>query len=145
MKFAFYKGKGTLVDRLIRWWQRGPYSHVETLLTDQGNGTFECASSVRGQGVRIASVEITNSDWDIVDFPADATAVRSWFETHAGAGYDWLGIFGFVLRPFGGEPRRYFCSEAIATALGIDEPFRFDPNALFDCLKASAAVERTTA
>jgi hypothetical protein len=145
MQFAFYKGKGTLFDRLIRWWQRGPYSHVEALLVDNGAGVFECASSLPGDGVRIASVKLVDGDWDFVDFPADTMAVRSWFEAHAGARYDWLGIFGFVLRPFGGEPKRYFCSEAIATALDIDEPFRFDPNALFDCLKERATAGRQTA
>ncbi|CAE6810682.1 hypothetical protein R69658_05386 [Paraburkholderia aspalathi] len=70
--------------------------------------------------------------------PADAAAVRTWFEQHAGAGYDWAGVFGFVVRPLGGEPDRYFCSGSIATAPGVKEPFRLDPNA-FEGFAASVA------
>ncbi len=145
MKIAFYKGKGTLVDRMIRWWQRGLYSHVEAVLATNENGTFECASSVRGTGVRIATIALPPDEWDVIDMPADIDAVRTWFAAHASMGYDYLGILGFVVRPLGGEPRHYFCSEAIATAVGLEEPFRFDPNALADFVKAVAHIERTTA
>jgi len=144
MKIAFYKGKGTLVDRMIRWWQRGLYSHVEAVLAETGDGTFECASSVRGAGVRIAAVALAANEWDVLDMPADVDAVRAWFTKHAGLRYDYLGILGFVVRPVGGEPRHYFCSEAIATALGLAEPFRLDPNALADLVRDIARVERTT-
>lgn len=134
MKFAFYKGRGTLIDRLIRWWQRGPYSHVEAVLADNADGTFECASAMRGTGIRIASIALPATDWNFVEAPGDVDVVRAWFAARAGAGYDWLGVFGFVLRPVGQEAGRYFCSEAIAAALGVSEPWRFDPNGLADLL-----------
>lgn len=144
MKIAFYKGKGTLVDRMIRWWQRGPYSHVEAVLAENGDGTFECASSVHSAGVRIATITLPPDEWDVLDMPADVDAVRAWFTAHAGLRYDYLGILGFVVRPVGGEPRHYFCSEAVATALRLDEPFRLDPNALGDLVRDLAHVERAT-
>ncbi len=145
MKVAFYKARGTLVDRAIRWWQRGPYSHVEAVLADNGDGTFECASSVRSAGVRVAPITLPSSDWDILDISADVDAVRAWFTAHAGARYDWMGIFGFVMRPIGGEPGRYFCSEAIASALGIGEPWRLDPNALADVVRSVTCLDRQSA
>ena len=142
MKFAFYRGDGSLVDRAIRWWQRGPYSHVEAVLADNGDGTFECASSVRGTGVRIASISLPVAAWDLVEMPADVASVRAWFVAHVGASYDWLGIFGFVVRPVVAERNSYFCSEAVASALGISEPWRIDPNGLADLLKAMSRIER---
>lgn len=145
MRFAFYKGRGTLVDRMIRWWQRGPYSHVEAVLASNADGTFECASSAPGKGVRIASIALSVVEWDVLEMPADVEVVRVWFEAHAGARYDWPGIFGFLMRPIGGEPGRYFCSEAIASALGIDEPWRFDPNTFADFIKSIARCERASA
>lgn len=132
MKLAFYKGRGTVFDRAIRWWQRGPYSHVEAVLRSNPDGTAECASSVPGTGVRIASISLPASDWDVLEVVADVEAVRAWFLNHVGAGYDWLGIFGFVVRPFRDEPGHFFCSEAIAAALGVREPWRLDPNGLAD-------------
>ncbi|AOJ13140.1 hypothetical protein [Burkholderia vietnamiensis] len=145
MLFAFYKGHGAIVDRAIRWWQRGPYSHVEAVLADHDNGTFECASSSRDTGVRIATLALPAAEWDVLEMPADVDAVRGWFETRTGAGYDWFGIFGFVLRPVIGEPGRYFCSEAIASALGINEPWRLDPNGFADLVAAIARCDRTAA
>lgn len=142
MRFAFYKGRGGLADRAIRWWQRGPYSHVEAVLADNGDGTFECASSVSGAGVRVASIPLCAAEWDFIDMPADVAEIRGWFAAHAGAGYDWLGIFGFVMRPVGGERARYFCSEAVASALGVNEPWRLDPNGLADLMRSVAAMHR---
>lgn len=144
MKIAFYKARGTFVDRAIRWWQHGPYSHVEAVLAENGDGMFECASSVHGAGVRIATIALPPEKWDVLDLPADVDAVRAWFVGHAGLRYDYLGILGFVIRPVGGVPRHYFCSEAIATALGFAEPFRLDPNALADLVRDVARVQRAT-
>lgn len=142
MRFAFYRGDGSLVDHAIRWWQRGPYSHVEAVLSDNGDGTFECASSVRGTGVRIASIALPVAEWDLIDMPADAASVRAWFVAHVGASYDWLGIFGFVVRPVVAKHNHYFCSEAVASALGISEPWRLDSNGLADLLRAMSRIER---
>lgn len=145
MKLAFYKGRGTLFNRIVCWWQRGPYSHVEVVLATRTDGTYECASSVPGVGVRIATKALPAADWDFIDYPADVGSVRAWFAAHAGAGYDYLGIFGFIVRPVGGEPGRYFCAEAIATALGIDEPWRLDPNGFADFAAAVTRTDRTAA
>jgi len=134
MKFAFYKASGTLLDKLIRFWERGRYSHVEVVLADLGNCQYTVASSVPFVGVRIATIALPASDWDVVDAPGDVSEVRAWFMARNGAGYDYLGLFGFVLRRVVGEKSKYFCSEAIATALGMSEPWRFDPNGLADAL-----------
>lgn len=145
MRIAFYKGRGTVLDRAIRWWQRGTYSHVEAVLVDNGDGTFECASSVPWTGVRIASIPLPHDEWDVLEIAADVDTVRGWFQAHAGAGYDWLGVFGFVMRPVGTEPGRYFCSEAIATALGIRESWRLDPNGFADFVAALIQDRMATA
>ena len=94
--------------------------------------------------MRISTITLLLSEWDVLDMPADVDAVRAWFTAHAGMGYDYVGILGFLVRPVGGEPRHYFCSEAIATALGLAEPFRLDPNALADFVRDVARVERAT-
>lgn len=68
VKFAFYKAPGSLLDKAIRWWMRGPYAHVEAILAENADGTYTIASAVPGIGVRIATNQaLPASDWDIVD------------------------------------------------------------------------------
>lgn len=133
MKFAFYKAPGSPLDRVIRFWMRGPYAHVEAVLADYGNGTYQCASSVPGVGVRIATLALPASDYDIVDGPGDAAKARAWFEARAGKAYDYVGLFGFVVRPATGDSRnKFWCSEACLEAIGFPEPWRYDPNGMHD-------------
>ena len=54
---AFYRGRGDLLDRVIRWVTRSPYSHVEIIaLTGQHDGTAREARSLArdlGKQVRL--------------------------------------------------------------------------------------------
>lgn len=134
MKFAFYKAKSTLVDRLIQWWERGVYSHCEAILS-MNDGLAECASSSpRDGGVRIKSIQLDPTNWDIIEAPGNEETVREWFQKNAGKPYDFLGIAGFLFRRIGSGKGTYFCSEAIGEALGIQEAWRFDPNSLYDLM-----------
>lgn len=142
MKFAFYKGAGTLLDSAIRWWMRGPYAHVEAILSDNGDGTYTIASSVPGIGVRIAENQsLPASDWDIVDGPGDVDEARAWFDERNGAAYDYLGLLGFVIRPATGVDRgKYWCSEACLRAIGFPGAWRFDPNAMYGVVSFQSGV-----
>lgn len=130
MRLAFYRGRpkglAGLFDALVRWWTRGAYSHVELVL---GDGTCWSSSS-RDGGVRAKAIDLASGNWDLVAITGDEAAAQAWFAAHAGAGYDYLGLFGFVWRPGTGDNRRWFCSEAIAAALGYRDPWRFCPNTL---------------
>jgi hypothetical protein len=136
MKFAFYKAPGSIFDKLIRWWMRGPYAHVEAILEDNGDGSYTIASSVPGTGVRIATNQtLPERDWDIVDGPGDVAAARAWFEAHNGAAYDYIGLLGFVIRPVVGYVRKKFCcSRACLLSIGFPGSWRFDPNAMYDAV-----------
>jgi hypothetical protein len=141
MKFAFYKGRGTLLDRAIRWWMRGSYAHVEAVIADNGDGTYLCASSVPGTGVRIANIALPASDWDIVDGPGDVAGARAWFEARVGKAYDYLGLLGFVLRPATIDVRdKYWCSEACLLAIGYAGAWREDPNSMYDFITFAEKV-----
>ena len=141
MKIAFYKGTRTglqgLVNRAIRWWTNGPYSHVELVfgLAGQTENIWLCASSsgIDG-GVRFKAMSLSPERWDIVDIDdifANRMVAADFFTRHEGALYDFWGIFGFVWRRAMGSSKRWFCSEAVAASLQIDDPWRFDPNTLY--------------
>jgi hypothetical protein len=134
VKIAFYKAPGSLLDKVIRWWEVGPYAHCEMILHENADGTYTIASAVPGTGVRIAENQsMPVSDWDFVTVPGDVGQVRAWFEAHAGDAYDYVGLLGFILRPVTFIIRKkYFCSRACLRSLGFQGAWRIDPNAMFD-------------
>jgi uncharacterized protein YycO len=135
MKIAFFKGrhpgmKGWL-GVLTKWWTRGPYSHAELVMAYE-NGMAVCWSSAYlDKGVRRTVIKLDPADWDVIDVattPAQEAAAIAWFEAHVGQPYDVAGLFGFVFRHYEGEKGNWFCSEAVAEALGYAESWRYDPN-----------------
>jgi hypothetical protein len=146
MKIALYKGKrggfAGAFDAAVRWWTRGAYSHVELVFSDG----MAASSSTRDGGVRFKRIDFKPDHWDFVEIDGDECNAADWFGERLGAGYDYLGLFGFVWRPHNGISRRWFCSEAVAAALGIPDPWRFCPNTLaavaISALKKSTSLPR---
>lgn len=136
---AFYKGtrpgfQGNY-NRFIRAWEHGKYSHGELLFSDGMSGS----SSLIDKGVRIKRIEYDPERWDFVSLPQHLEPyARDWFETRAGlAGYDLLGQLRFVWMPvrIGNNDFRYWCTEAMAAALRMQDPWRYGPNGLAAALK----------
>lgn len=141
-KAAFYKGTPAgvpgMYNRFIRWWTRSRYSHVEVIFFDGGAGadSQSASASYIDGGVRFKWFTFDPALWDFVDLPAElALPALSWFREHEFAAYDLLGILHFVLSPVGNDKRKWFCSEAVAAALGMQDPARFDPGTLYAVLK----------
>ena len=137
MKLAFFRGStGSPIHPLIRWWTHGPYSHVELIIIEK-DGRYLVGSSLPGKGVFIEWKTFDEKDWDIIDCPIGSPLhAQLVFERFAGAKYDYLGIFGFILRRGQHYEHRWFCSEIIAGAIGFRNPWRFCPNALYDVVKS---------
>lgn len=132
---AFYKGTHTgppgIYNRLVRWWTRSPYSHVELVFP---SGVAASSSAMDG-GVRFKAIDFDPEKWDFVELPAHlADAAWRWFEDHEGQAYDVLGNVHFVLSAVGDDKRKWFCSEAVGAALGMPDPARFDPGTLHAAL-----------
>ena len=134
---AFYKGKKRIFNRLVSWWTKGPYSHCELVFcsdfTSSSVGYFMASSSFQDGGVRFKTIDASSENWDIVwlDVPFETfDNAMGWFVANHGKKYDVIGLFGFLFRPITGNKSKYFCSEAVASSLGIEESWRFDPNTL---------------
>lgn len=117
VQLAFYKGKGRLFDKLIRWWTKGRYSHCELVFKD---GAFFSADAWKGI-VRFEKVDANPANWDFVDVPMDTfdeNRLYRWCLAQEGKGYDWLGIVGAQILPLSIEdPLLYFCSEVCVEGL----------------------------
>ncbi len=133
MQIAFYKGRTRLFNRLTAWWTNGPYSHCELVV----DGVCWSSSFMDG-GVRVKKMDLDPDRWDVIDVPGDVTAAQQWFSDHHGDDYDVLGLFGFLWRPWRDDKDRWFCSEALAAALGFADAWRFCPNTLHAALSRSA-------
>jgi hypothetical protein len=132
INIAFYKGPAPtllrrLVHSLICWRTDGQYSHVE-LVKD---GYLGHTASFLDGGVRVKAIDFSTGRWDMVTTPGDEGAAIRWFQDHMGEPYDWFGLFGWVL-PWRVSCRKWwFCSEAVAEAMGLPESWRISPNDLY--------------
>lgn len=136
MQIAFYKGSwslwkdpGKLIGHLavcIRTLSK--YSHAE-LVIDRVCYT----SSVRDGGVRAKVIDLTDGHWDVREVSEvwdNKEVALQWFKEHDGLPYDWWGIVRFVLPFVKQKDGEWFCSEAVAAALGHPHPEEFAPSDL---------------
>lgn len=136
MKIAFYKGTRPgllgLYNRLVRWFERGPYSHCEMVFSDG----LSASSSFLDGGVRFKQITYDPARWDLKEVPGFAELrARLWFESHKGAKYDVMGNIRFLLGWLPDSKDKWFCSEAIAEALAMQDPWRYGPNLLWASLQ----------
>lgn len=135
---AFYKGTrpglaGTY-NRLIRWWDNGKYSHCELIFSDG----LAASASFLDRGVRFKQIDFDPARWDFINLPADLEAdARQWFTKHEGSGYDVIGNLRFALDFLPDNKHKWFCSEALAAAIGLSETWRLGPNGLAAILKSN--------
>ena len=135
MKIALYKGTrpglAGLYNMAIRLVTMQQYSHAELVFSDGMSGS----SSFEDGGVRVKKINYTTqSNWDFIDLNVthDEQRAKVWFAEHFGQPYDLPGVLRFMLPFVPEDPNAWFCSEAIAAALGIvdPKPSRLDPGKL---------------
>lgn len=146
LRAAFYKGTrpglAGLYNRLVRWWTRSPYSHVE-LVFSTGHAA---SASFEDGGVRFKVIDFDPARWDFVHLPGHLEAgAFAWFEQHRGNQYDLIGNLHFIASPVKHDKNKWFCSEAVAAALGLTDPWRFSPATLACTLGLIAPQLRETA
>lgn len=117
VSLIFYKGSGTLRDKLIRLWTLSPYSHSEFGRSDglfHSNDRFHFVS-------RTQAIEIDPSEWSIcsLELPSEiVNRVERRQLRKNGTRYDWMGIaFSQVFRFGFHSKHRWFCSKSNADDL----------------------------
>lgn len=134
VKVAFYRPQNTgrILDKIICWWTRGPYSHCEIAVDERPDGSlYLYTSQILEKGVVGRWRYLKPLDWDIIEIDVPAEKVKEWFDKRIGSKYDLFGLLGFVWRRGSRERgNKYFCSEACAASIGIPEAWRYDPNTL---------------
>jgi len=130
---AFYKGKGKLIDRVIRFGTRSIYSHVEIVFNYGSKEQFCISSSPRDKGVRMKNIHLKKDNWDIISVLYNPIVSELLFVKSKGNGYDFLGIFfSQILNLQIHSKKRWFCSEYAAAFLNVINPERYSPGDLKD-------------
>jgi hypothetical protein len=151
---AFYKGRTRFLDRLIQCWTGSRFSHVElfsvweaaeeaedrAVMFNRGDGwmalTPYCwSSSWMDGGVRCKRIDLNPDNWELVAVPwVAADKAEDTCLSAAGKPYDWAGLVRtqvFGLTAGKNWKRRWFCSEIVADALGLGEPWQYSPGGLY--------------
>ena len=125
-----HTGLSGLMNRGVRFVTRSQYSHSEICIGNPFESEVWCisASGVDG-GVRAKRMQLNPDKWDILPLPhvseEDATQFLS---RNEGDGYDYAGVARFLFPwAIGPSAKRWFCSEAAAAIVGLNEPWRFSP------------------
>ena len=140
LTFAFYKARGDIQNKVVRWSTRSKYSHCEAIFSlAELEETVLChSSSSRDGGVRSKDVLLRSDYWDLVHLPLcffDRNRAERLLTQSAGALYVYPGILlSHVFSLNRHSESRWFCSEFCAALIGIPNPHTYSPQALFDLL-----------
>lgn len=135
-RILLYHGRG-LLSAAIRLQTASDFSHASLLMPD-GRTVIE---AWQGAGVQRTTLTGTQgvSAFDVPDMSlAQWDAAIEFADAQVGDGYDYRGVFRFLLPLVKPSPRRWFCSELVFAACqtaGCDllsrvEPYRVSPGML---------------
>lgn len=143
IQVAFYKGKGNLINTIVRWWTNSIYSHAEMVLDDDitwiGISPF-----VKSKIKKRIETDIDYAEWDFYTINVTEEqykVILEFFEETKGESYDWVGMLCSQFLPFRIKTKnRWYCSEWIAYALRIACVFDWKIIKIYDRKDLSPAV-----
>jgi len=119
---ALYKGKGNLVNRIVRKWTKSQYSHAELILEDKktwiGISPFIKAEIVKRE---IDTHNANNWDFFKISITDEQyNTILDFYDLTKGSRYDWFGMLLSQFLPFRvKQENKWYCSEWILYALRI--------------------------
>lgn len=145
---AYYLGRRkenertSLFDQLVCFATSSKYSHLEYVYDySPVTGLAVCwSSSPRDGGVRRKVIHLDPQTWELYSVKSEIsiTGILSWFYANEGVKYDWFGAFATKLPFVKQSSTRIFCSEAIATILGMPKPHKETPQSIYNVLASNS-------
>ena len=120
IKIAFYKGGREWQHKIIRWWTKSIYSHVELIMPD--NYTWISISPfLESKVAKRIKTDFDLENWDFVSIDITEkqhNSLISFYNQTEGSNYDWIGMLLSQLTPFKIKSKhKWYCSEWITHAL----------------------------
>ena len=100
LSLIFYTGKGTVADKLIRFWTKSQISHSEIETVDG----YYCSNDPKTRVLRLAKITPVDTDWERCEIilPIEvAVRLRMYQGEKCGSRYDWEGIIFSQFFKFG--------------------------------------------
>ena len=133
-RLLFYKGRhpgSSIWDKLICFATNSEFSHVELSLQSDGNAYHCWSSSFMDGGVRGKIITIDPAKWVIVD--CDRPVNTEVLISQIGKKYDYIGLIGTLIKiRIFESSNKWFCSELIATALGMENAWQQTPKSIYE-------------
>jgi len=108
IKVAFFKGKGSLLDKIIRWVTKSEYSHIEILIGDVWYASYAEDGGVRA---KINAHRGLKSDWDYIILPKHyEERILEAYKVCKGDTYSYINLL-FKFTPFTPFPDSLDCAE----------------------------------
>ena len=143
IKIAFYKGKGDILNGIVRWWTKSVYSHAELVLPD-GVSWIGISPFLKSKVASRKKLLIDHSEWDFITLNVTKEQfdiILEFFEDTEGHRYDWLGMLLSQFLPCKiKHKKRWYCSEWIAYALRIACVFDWRIIKIYDRKDLSPAI-----
>jgi len=140
ISIAFYKGKGDWTDKLIRWWTKSPYSHVELVIGDPKDGDW-ISTSPRTMRLEKRHINYKPENWDVIQINEEICdlnvyRVQKLYIKYKLVSYDWFGIFFSQIIPLNKDNKnKLFCSEWVMTCLLVKDPNKYSPGDVYQYCK----------
>lgn len=144
MILHFYH-KEEVLPKLLQWFSFGTKNHVSIQLDDV---IYEAIGGRLGTSGVFMSGDVycyhpeKKKDWSLVSIKVNIqnkSSVKDFLRNQVGKGYDYRGIYGFLLRFIKHNENKWYCSELGAEALRIGgwkiNQTRVSPSALFDIVQ----------
>jgi len=147
LHLAFYKAKGTWLNRAVRMVTGSPYSHVE-LVFGEGEAPPCFSSDSRALGlVRFRKMDLPGDVWDLVEFKVTGEQYIKMMEfavLEVDRPYDVLGVLRFVVPWIPAAKGAWFCSALVTATMQAGgrfpwvDPSRVSPGGLYELVMKEA-------
>lgn len=117
MKVAFVRDN-TLLSFLIRAFTWSRYHHCGAV-TECGEYIIEASPFI---GVAKTPIKVFEAKYKTIHYsniPCDNKKAFDYLASRMGNKYDWLAVFGIVLKFMGQDRNKDYCSELLANASGV--------------------------
>jgi hypothetical protein len=126
----------SIVDRLISWFDRGPFVHAELQLDG-----WQAFAAHAWTGCEFHRPDYPLGRWAILPVQCNQHDAELACEALKGSHYDYLGVMRFAFPLFHPTSGRWFCSELVARVIDLaggpqfSRDYRIGPNELYRRLK----------
>jgi hypothetical protein len=145
IQVAFFKSGKSISDKLIKFWTKSQYSHVEILVEG-----FSYDANTKLGLRKYAKESYDLEQWDVVSIDVDISKenfgkIERFIKNQIGLKYDWRGIFLSQFVKMGiDSDTKWFCSEFVTKILQLflieetldEKPNKVSPEKLSELLSS---------